>query len=302
MIHSGTDTVNLDALSISRDEIAEVANSFSSYFEKCSYSTAPLCLQVTFKTGVAVLHAIQNGTTDRLPEADLSIAVRAQAIVDELIRPGMTDLEKELAVYNYVAAHCEYPAIVNSDDGSVRGFFLNGLCRCAGYVDAFRLLGRLAGLEVETIGGTTTRDLPGNKGHAWNLVRLDGLWYAVDVTWDDMLGGASDEEHAFFNLPYSVFGNSRFADPAYCPPGDYVAAVDAHYYFYRDRYMATTADEAVDIVVRQLGQKGRTAYVWFTGEDLAKTVATALEERYGTTVSATALTEDLKLNIYRFRL
>ena len=31
-------------------------------------------------------------------------------------------------------------------------------------------------------------------GHAWNLVRLDGEWYHMDVTWND--GGAEWDENA----------------------------------------------------------------------------------------------------------
>ena len=27
------------------------------------------------------------------------------------------------------------------------------------------------------------------KDHAWNMVKLKGKWYFVDVTWDDSFGG-----------------------------------------------------------------------------------------------------------------
>jgi len=50
---------------------------------------------------------------------------------------------------------------------------------CDGYANAFKLICDELGVECVTVWGTAGGD------HAWNYVRLDGSWYAVDVTWDD---------------------------------------------------------------------------------------------------------------------
>ena len=43
--------------------------------------------------------------------------------------------------------------------------------------------------------------------HAWNQVKLDGDWYAVDLTWDDPMGSYEDipaagepGHHRYFNV------------------------------------------------------------------------------------------------------
>lgn len=303
MIASGTQTTPLESLTLDRNVIEDVADKFSNYFESCGYSRESPRLTVEFKSGLRVLTAIQAGAVESLSSEEQAMARQAQAAVDELIRPGMTDLEKELAIHDYVAERCEYIYSGEQDEqpGSARGFFENGLCRCDGYTDAFRLLARLAGLDVEIIGGPTTQDMPGMKGHAWNLIRLDGLWYTVDVTWDDMVGGASSVEHVFFNLPYSSFGGSRRSERDCCPPGNYAAAIDSNYYYNQPAYTTSTGEEALASAIRQLDRGGK-AYVYFTGENLSALLGDALSRRYGNRVHATKLSEQLNIAVYKYVL
>ncbi|MBQ6595466.1 MAG: hypothetical protein IJH78_07425 [Clostridia bacterium] len=302
MIYSGEDEVRLKSLSVSRAEIADVADKFSSYFTSCSYDLSRPSVGVTFKTGVRLLQAITQGRTDELDEDERKLAESAQSLVSSLIAPHMSMRERELILHDYICSHCEYSLIGEGGHiGDVRGFFEQGLCQCAGYVDTFRLLARLAGLEVETIGGPTTRDAAGEKGHAWNLIRLDGLWYAVDVTWDDMLMGSASTEHTFFNLPLSAFGRSRTWDQSCCPAGEYADAVDANFYYASPVYRASTAEEGVVRCLSQL-TSGRTAYVYFTGTDLSKQVTELLAERSGSSASCTELSADLSISLYKYSL
>jgi len=51
---------------------------------------------------------------------------------------------------------------------------------CNGYANLFKLLCDYAGIETQTLANNT-------MDHAWNRVKVDGIWYDVDVTWDDYL-------------------------------------------------------------------------------------------------------------------
>ena len=294
MIDSGQETARLEALTLSDAEVAETIDKFSNYFDAYAVDADGPGLTVAFKTGVKVLSAIRQGREEALDEGEKAIARRAREIVDSLVFPGMTDAEKELAIHDYIVDHCAYLTYVRGyDTNSARGFFENGLCQCAGYVDTFRLLARLAGLEVEMIGGPTTRDLPSSKGHAWNLIRLDGLWYVVDVTWDDMVGTGNTLEHTFFNLPCTVFGGSRSWDDACCPAGTYAATVDDKYYYSRPGFAARTTAEAVELAQRQIAADGK-AYIYFPGGGDASAVGAALGCR------AEELSQDLTIDLYTF--
>lgn len=74
---------------------------------------------------------------------------------------------------------------------SVVGVFNGDGAVCEGFAKAYQLLLNYNGVESIYVTGVGE-----NEAHAWNLVKLDGAWYGVDVTWDD-----NSEEQA----PYRFF-------------------------------------------------------------------------------------------------
>ena len=294
MIETGANDVWLEKIDLSEDVVAEVSDKFSNYFDRYRFDAKTSEIIVAFKPGLAALLAIQQGSVERLSGNVRNLAIQAQAAVDKLVRPGMSDVEKELAIHDFIDEHCVYQqGKDDSHTADALGFYLYGRCQCAGYVDIFRLLGRLAGLEIEMVGGPTTRDTADSKGHAWNLIRLDGLWYVVDCTWDD----GPVIEHTFFNLPPSAFGSSRSWDQTVCPKGEYAAVVDDHYYYANAKYMAANSDQVVTVAASQL-DAGDSAYVYYTGAGSPGPAGSALAARYGT-LRAEVLSEDLTLKLYK---
>lgn len=61
---------------------------------------------------------------------------------------------------------------------SVYGALADGRAHCEGYAKAFSYLCGRAGIENAIVTGKTTSD------HMWNMVKLEGNWYHIDVTWD----------------------------------------------------------------------------------------------------------------------
>ena len=71
-------------------------------------------------------------------------------------------------------------------------FFRDGTGLCQAYALAFSALCKGAGLEAHTVVSDT-------MDHAWNHVRVEEVWYHVDVTRDDPIpaeGGSSTVHHA----------------------------------------------------------------------------------------------------------
>ena len=77
-------------------------------------------------------------------------------------------------------AHTAYGALVQDNDG-------NANCAvCDGYSQAYVYLLEQAGINAAMIVGVAGGNADDTGGHAWTAVELDGEWYEVDATWDDM--------------------------------------------------------------------------------------------------------------------
>ena len=100
----------------------------------------------------------------------------------------MSDYQKEAAVYQWLVQNVNYDWTHNDvmvstprESFTPYGGLVNRTAVCLGYATSFQLLMDLAGVEFITVVGAAHQS---TGDHAWNMVRLDGNWYCVDVTWD----------------------------------------------------------------------------------------------------------------------
>lgn len=93
-----------------------------------------------------------------------------------LADPGWSDFEKCLFAHDYIAENAEYVGEVQYSDAYSILIYNKGLCQA--YTLAYTAILRELGVEVSNVVSNT-------MNHTWNIVKLDGLWYHVDVTWDD---------------------------------------------------------------------------------------------------------------------
>ncbi|MGL5259631.1 MAG: transglutaminase domain-containing protein [Lachnospiraceae bacterium] len=89
-----------------------------------------------------------------------------------------TDFEKEQYVHDALINRITYnlQAPLNQ---SAYSAIVNGSTVCAGYARAFQLI--MQKLEIPTYYCTGYA----GERHAWNIVKLEGEYYNVDLTWDD---------------------------------------------------------------------------------------------------------------------
>ena len=72
---------------------------------------------------------------------------------------------------------------------------VTGASVCAGYAKAFQYIMMKLNIPCYYCVGFAGED------HAWNLIRLDGKFYNVDVAWDDPEGNeAGTYNYDYFNL------------------------------------------------------------------------------------------------------
>ena len=122
----------------------------------------------------------QYSTTNRVYIAERQTQLTEK--IDEIIsgvQPGWSDLEKALYLHDYLALHAEYDT--DSSDGITYDactLLLDGVGVCEAYTRAYLALMDRVQIPCETV---SSRD----RSHTWNVIRIGGNWYHVDVTWDD---------------------------------------------------------------------------------------------------------------------
>lgn len=201
------------------------------------------------------------------------IKAKVTEIVAEIITDDMTELEKELAINEYLCSTCVYDdaALENAEENNFAyvdssfddsftayGALINGRCVCAGYAAAFKLLADAAGLDAVVVTGV----LDGNLPHAWNKVRIDGEWMILDVTNND----TEFLVNALLNLPDEAGNRTLTEDSDYVLDGcmrNYVAT-NGQREFYRINDMFFPYDEVAEEIIAQLSDDGtallRTEY------------------------------------------
>lgn len=125
--------------------------------------------------------AYLSGDTSSLSDADQETLNLAKAVIDEVITDGMSDFEKEKAIYDWMIQNLEY------DDGSLvvvpttganvdnpYGVLKNHKAVCVGFATTFRLFMQMMNIPCMVVHNTDCY-------HSWDLVQLDGNWYHTDI-------------------------------------------------------------------------------------------------------------------------
>lgn len=152
----------------------------------------------------AVLQAWRSKDTSSLSNMNLSILNAAEDVIKKEIKADMSDYEKELAIHDWITGWSSFDYSVfghSSSDGfkegsdTPYGVLINREGMCHGYSSTFQLFMDMLDIECITVFGK-----PGSNGveHSWNMIKLNGEWYCVDVAWDDPIGGMRN--HDFFNV------------------------------------------------------------------------------------------------------
>lgn len=149
-------------------------------------------------------------------EARRPVFAQAVAKAFAAVPKNVSPAEQVLAVNDYLVSHISYDltyAARNAYDALV-----NRTAVCEGYSLAFGLLMSRLGIEWRLVSSA-------KMSHAWNMVKLNGAWYHVDVTWNDpivkrdarfsdMLGRV---RHDYLLIPDSVISDAAHGHTGWSP-------------------------------------------------------------------------------------
>ena len=107
-----------------------------------------------------------------------------QKIIESL--NGYSKYDQIKYIHNWLIDNLKYDTTYKKEDiHNVYGALAKREVVCEGYARTLKYL--LDGLEIENVlvSGTATNSNNSTESHAWNYVKLNDKWYAIDVTWDD---------------------------------------------------------------------------------------------------------------------
>ena len=176
-----------------------------------------------------IVDAWTSGDRSGLYQEDIEI-LEILDTIPALSDSSLTPYQKELALHDWMIAWAEYdPGELSSgpigdpmpNNDNPYGFLTGKKGICTGYSRTFQLLMTLSGIECVLVPGTAHG---GSDDHAWNLVKLDGEWYAVDTTWDDPVASFEVPKslaHRYFNVTSDFLRrNDHFWDESAFPEAD----------------------------------------------------------------------------------
>ena len=119
----------------------------------------------------------------------------AEKVLKKIIKDGMSDYEKELAVYEWIRDNIRHddgvtvaiPTAASAVDNPY-GVLAGKKAVCVGFATTFRLMMNMLDIDCMVVHDS-------ERVHSWNLVKLDDEWYHVDLYSD-----AKSKTYDHFNL------------------------------------------------------------------------------------------------------
>jgi hypothetical protein len=214
--------------------------------------------------------AYKSGDTSGLDDKEKETLDMAAAVLDEIITDGMTDYEKEKAVYDWMTSELDSDSgllsvipTTQADCDNPYGVLKYHNAVCVGYATTFRLFMQMMDIPCMVVHNT-------EEYHSWDLVQLDGEWYHTDIYSD----AGNGESYAHFNRTDSmVLGSGETWDLDYFPSADSLT----YNVLYNN---AVEADNIYEIpaLLREVIDNGETALALKFSSDLTEEQAEIADE------------------------
>ena len=141
--------------------------------------------QYVIKSTTQISDAYKSGDSSKLDDRDKETLAMATDVIKEIIKDGMSDFEKEEAVYKFLTkgmkATTGILTVINEsggDNDNPHDVLKNRSAVCVGYATTFRLFMQMLGIECKVVHNTSL-------SHSWDLVRLEDGWYHTDCYMDN---------------------------------------------------------------------------------------------------------------------
>ncbi|MCK8825548.1 transglutaminase domain-containing protein [Fuchsiella alkaliacetigena] len=122
-------------------------------------------------------------------------------IIKKTVRPYMSEHYKLKAVHSYIVENVVYDH--QREKWTAYDALKEGKTVCDGYSQLTYLCLDKLGIKNKIILGKTDENIQGHnsgENHAWNMVKIAGNWYHLDVTWNSCIYHRGGSRYKYYNL------------------------------------------------------------------------------------------------------
>lgn len=133
---------------------------------------------------------------------ELSQIISKMTEIEEKIKPGWSDIQKAVYIYDTLKDRMIYTLgeeYTDDNDRTLRGL-ISGQNVCAGYAMIYKEMMDRQDIPCEYVEGDALNYNTGEPlgGHAWNILKLNGHNIPVDLTWDSSRYHIADYKKNYF--------------------------------------------------------------------------------------------------------
>lgn len=184
-----------------------------------------------------------------------------------------------MALHDYIITHARYDELnyqkntIPDESYTPYGILIKGAGVCSGYAYTMKYLCDKVGIECIVISGKAD-----GGDHAWNMVKIGGEYYHVDLTWDDPLG-KDQLRYYYFNLNDEMMAINHSWDKSLYPR---CTATEYNYYHLNDLWVADM-EECRERIENTIAAHKESVHMQVAGFSLAvfkKTLQSVVAEQH----------------------
>lgn len=201
----------------------------------------------------AIDSALVTGNSSYLEDNELELYNQVIELAGKL--KGKTEYDTVKNIHDYLVLNIAYPTSYSGRGVHTLDYALNeGVCVCDGYTKAFYFLCRANNIDCIIVKGISVNQAGTNESHAWNKVKVDGKWYAVDATWDDPIPDKKDRvKYYYFLVTDADISKTHTWDDTDLPKAEN-SDLGIVYTEYADVPSLSGKDKALEYLKQELGK------------------------------------------------
>lgn len=174
-------------------------------------------------------------TSDEIEEFNQQIETITKPIIDEA-NTRSDDYEKTKYIYDYIVDQTAYVEDAK-DNQTILSVFLYNESVCAGYAKSLQYL--LSKLNIPCSYITGYPRYEANQAHAWNMVKMNGNFYYMDVTNADPVEGEITPNYRYLYFAMTRTEMLRLYEPDQEEVLELASSIDCNYFARNNAYFTT---------------------------------------------------------------